>query len=396
MQTPRGMFIALLAIVAIEATLTINAAPVGNAFTYQGALSTNGQPANGAFDLRFSLYTNSTGGGPVTSVVTNQNVRVLGGLFATAVDFGLNVYDGTEYWLDLGVRPGSSTGPFTVLGPRQLLTPAPYALHAKQAGSVPPGAISGAAIQDNAVVRSINGLQDNFTILGDGLLVDTVGDSIIVRLPPPSCLTYSNCYWNLRGNGNLTAGTHFLGTVAGETAPLEFRVNNNRSLLHQFTAASTAPNITGGFLGNTVSGVGGTISGGGQLAGINQVQTNWGAIGGGFSNVIVTAGGAIAGGASNRIAGNYGAIGGGAANIINPLISGMMTLDSPDCAIGGGISNTMTGAEAGTIGGGRNNSLVGSSSRLVHHATIAGGRGNSILSDSFSSHHSTIGGGVSN
>ena len=426
MQPSRGIIVivTLLAIVGMGATLT-SAAPLGNGFTYQGALSTNGQPVSGAFDLRFGLYPASGGGAPVTDVVTNENVRVLDGLFTTTVDFGLNVYDGTEYWLELGVRPGSSTGQFTLLGPRQLLTPAPYALHARQAASVPRGAIDGAAIQDKAVVRSINGLQDNFSILGDGLVVETVADSIVIRLPTVDCLTYTNCYWSLRGNGNLTAGVQFLGTVAGETAPLEFRVSNNRSLLHEFTGANTSPNIIGGFRNNTVSGTGGTISGGGQQTGINQVQASWGTVGGGYSNVVASGGGTIAGGASNRIAATYGTVGGGALNIatnyavvsggsrnralashatvgggelntINVLTSGMNTFDSPHCTIAGGVSNAINGAEAGTIGGGRSNRLVGSSSRLVSLGTIGGGEATAIFSDTFTSHYSTIGGGFSN
>ena len=426
MRAIQGIFIGLLATVAIEANFNSNAAPIGTAFTYQGALSVDGKPASGAFDFRFGLYTDSTRGAPVADIVTNQDVRVFDGLFSTPVDFGKNVYNGTEYWLDIAVRRGS-VGEFTPLPPRQLLTPTPYALHATQAGAVPAGAIDGAAIQDGAVVRSINGLRDDFTILGDGLLVDTVGDSIIIRVPTIDCLTYSNCYWSLRGNGNITASTHFLGTVAGETAPLEFRVQNNRSFLHEFTGANTAPNLIGGFRNNDVSGTGGTISGGGQLTGINQVLANYGTVGGGYSNVVQagSTGGTLAGGASNRVAATYGAVGGGALNVvsnyaviaggsrnralsshaaigggeintINPLGSGMITLDSPHCTIGGGVSNAMNGAIAGTISGGRSNRLVGSSTRMVEFGAIGGGEGNAIFSDSFTSHYATIGGGFSN
>ena len=423
----RSVFSIVIIIITAFSTLNLAGAPAGSAFTYQGVLSSAGEPARGAFDLEFQLYPSASGGEPVGKAVISEDVRINEGLFAVTVDFGLNVYDGTEYWLEVGVRSASSIGPFTRLAPRQLLTPTPYALHAKQAGGVPPGAIDSAAIQDKSVVRSINGLQDNFTILGDGLEVETVGDSLILRVPTISCLTYSNCYWSLRGNGNLTAGTHYLGTVAGETAPLEFRVQNNRSLLHEFTGANTAPNVIGGFRNNTVSGTGGAISGGGQLTGINQVLANYGTVGGGYSNVVQTSstGGAIAGGASNRIAASYGAVGGGALNVasnysvvsggsrnralsshatigggeintIHPLTSGMNTLDSPHCTIGGGVSNAMNGALVGTIGGGRSNRLVGSSLRMVEYGTIGGGEANAIFSDTFTSHYSTIGGGFSN
>jgi hypothetical protein len=433
MRDLQGVCSALLAFIVLEAVLTpnLNAAPVGTAFTYQGLLSDGGRLATGVFDLRFALYDAATGGAP-RYAVTNENIRVTDGLFTTAIDFGknVNIFDGTEYWMEIAVRNGVSTGAFTALASRQLITPTPNALYANQAGAVSAGAIDGAALKDGAAVRSVNGLTDNFNIVGGpGVTVSTSGDSIIVDFAPTpvSCLTYSNCYWNLLGNGNITAGVNFLGTVAGELAPLEFRVNNNRSLLHDFTGANTSPNIMGGYRNNTVSGIGATISGGGQQTGINQVQSSWGTVGGGYSNVVQASsvGGTIPGGSSNRVAGTYGTVGGGAfnivsnysvisggslnrviaddssigggeGNVITTYASGMMPVASVYSAIGGGVSNVMTGTEVGTIGGGHENRLTGSGGRQVHYGTIGGGRGNSILSDSFSSHHSTIGGGLSN
>src|SRR5262245_43856817 len=85
------------------------AAPLGTAFSYQGRLSDGGEPGNGRYDLRFNLYTAALGGTAVGAGVTNQNVSVSNGLFTTTVDFGADVFTGDEYWLDLGVRPGSST-----------------------------------------------------------------------------------------------------------------------------------------------------------------------------------------------------------------------------------------------------------------------------------------------
>jgi hypothetical protein len=277
------------------------------------------------------------------------------------------------------------------------------------------------------VVRSINGLRDDFRIVGgDGVMVDTKGSAIVITAAP-SCFTYTNCFWSLFGNGNVVAGVNFLGTVAGELDPLEFRVNNNRSLLHVFTSATTGPNLIGGYRGNGVSGTGGTIAGGGQLTGINEVLANYGTVSGGYSNVIqsLSTVGTISGGATNRVDGNYGAIGGGALNVVtnysfvgggsrnralsdDTVIGGGeantilnynglgFSIGSLHSGIGGGLSNRIVGAEASTIGGGRDNSLQAVSAHTVFHGTISGGRGNSILPDSFSSHSSTVGGGMSN
>lgn len=101
----------------------------GNAFTYQGHLNDGGNPANGEYDFQFILYNASSGGSQVGSVVAKDNVAVANGLFSVALNFG-GVFDGTGLWLDVAVRPGTSTGAYTILSPRQEITPAPYALYA--------------------------------------------------------------------------------------------------------------------------------------------------------------------------------------------------------------------------------------------------------------------------
>jgi len=57
-------------------------------------------------------------------------VGVTNGLFTVLVDFGSNVFTGTNYWLEIGVETNSAS-PFTTLAPRQQLTPAPYAIYAE-------------------------------------------------------------------------------------------------------------------------------------------------------------------------------------------------------------------------------------------------------------------------
>src|SRR6476469_4053853 len=43
---------------------------VGTGFTYQGRLNTSGGPADGQYDLQFSLYDALTGGNTVGTVIT--------------------------------------------------------------------------------------------------------------------------------------------------------------------------------------------------------------------------------------------------------------------------------------------------------------------------------------
>jgi hypothetical protein len=107
---------------------------LGSGFSYQGRLTDAGSPANGAYDLRFILYDAETGGAQVGSTVEKGDVAVTNGLFSTDLDFGASAFNGDARWIELAIRPGASTGTYTVLSPRQAVTPAPYALYAKATG----------------------------------------------------------------------------------------------------------------------------------------------------------------------------------------------------------------------------------------------------------------------
>lgn len=100
---------------------------MGTAFTYQGRLIDNGTPADGVYDLEFSLY--SEAGLLVAGPVQRAGQQVTNGLFTATVDFGSNVFDGNACLLEIGVRRTGS-GSFSPLTPRQPITAMPYALFA--------------------------------------------------------------------------------------------------------------------------------------------------------------------------------------------------------------------------------------------------------------------------
>ena len=58
------------------------------AITYQGRLLDGGQPANGYYDLRFSLHADAALGGPVANVIAKPPLAVSNGVFTTTLDFG--------------------------------------------------------------------------------------------------------------------------------------------------------------------------------------------------------------------------------------------------------------------------------------------------------------------
>lgn len=102
-------------------------------FTYQGRLMDGDKPAEGPYDLRFILYDAEVGGSQIGGVVTQEDVSMSDGLFTIILDFGTGVFPGPVRYVEIGVRPGDSADAFTVLTPRQLITPTPYATYAGDA-----------------------------------------------------------------------------------------------------------------------------------------------------------------------------------------------------------------------------------------------------------------------
>jgi hypothetical protein len=281
----------------------------GTAFTYQGQLNAGGGPANGLYDLRFSVYTVPSGGTLAAGFLTNSATPVSNGLFTVVLDFGTGVFDGTTYWLQIGVRTNGSGG-FSGLSPRQELTPAPYAIFAESAnaaglsGTLPSSSLGGAY----GGVVSFTNPGDSFTGDGTGLLnvnAVTLGGQA------------ASNFWNTAGNAGTTPAVNFLGTT--DNQPLQLRAFNEPGLQLRYASHgnilsgfSTGMNLIGGYWGNVISNgvVGATIAGGGgeflSLSGSsalpNVVSADFGVVGGGYGNLAGFAS-AVPGGTGNTVPG---------------------------------------------------------------------------------------------
>src|SRR5437660_5675292 len=126
----RKTYLLLLVVLSVLGAFT-RASAQGTAFTYQGRLTDGGAPATNIYDLRFFLYNADAGGSQVGLTVLQDNVPVTNGLFSVYLDFGTGAFDGSARWLEINVRPGNSTGTYTVLSPRQPITAVPYAVTAR-------------------------------------------------------------------------------------------------------------------------------------------------------------------------------------------------------------------------------------------------------------------------
>lgn len=366
---------------------TTMAVAQGMAFTYQGQLTDGGKPAQGIYDFIFAIYDAASGGSPLAGPITNSVVGVTNGLFTTTLDFGSSLFTGAALWLEIGVRTNGA-GPFTVLEPRQPLTPSPYALYAHNAGvaltaqSAAPGAI------------------DNLSLAAGAVTTEKIADGAIgpTDLSPAVA---SNTFWRLNGNAGTMPGTHFLGST--DNQPLELRANNVPAF--RLEPRPTSPNVIGGFSGNWVApdSDGAVIGGGGSLDFTNAISAHYGTISGGWENTIESGANSatISGGTGNRVLSGaaYATVGGGIANWIGTNAIGSTIAGGDGSKIGprssqativGGNDNDIEADAPGAfIGGGEENTIKDHAT----HAVLAGGERNTIRSES---HHSVLAGGRAN
>jgi hypothetical protein len=110
---------------ALLALLISAGAAIAAPITYQGTLEENGEPANGLYDMRFSLADSEVFGFLLQFIDVN-NVEVVDGLFEVEADFNDSWFDGSDRWLAVRVES-------TTLSPRTKINYAPYAIRATSA-----------------------------------------------------------------------------------------------------------------------------------------------------------------------------------------------------------------------------------------------------------------------
>lgn len=228
------------------------AVTVGTVFTYQGHLSDGGTPANGVYDFQIKLYDAASLGSQVGSTVTVNDKAVSGGLFTVSLDFGAGPFTGSGRWLEIGVRPGASTAAYTVLSPRQALTPTPYALALpglwiSQNGLFPNiiGGYGGNGVTTGVASGTISGggdadgpnrVTDNFSTVSGGESNQAGNDDT----------NFINAAWSTVGGGTFNLASGMYSVVSGGL---------------QNTASGAAASVVGGY-GGTASGYLSTVLGG--------------------------------------------------------------------------------------------------------------------------------------
>jgi hypothetical protein len=361
----------------------------GTAFTYQGELQSSGSPVpNGNYDFQLKLYFDPLAVTQIGLTLGTNAVPVTNGLFTITPDFGFGIWDGSNYWLQIGIR-SNGVGSYTDLAPLQQIIPVPYAAYAEFGGSasalttgVALGLGIGNKVADNAFYSFVGGGFDNTIQLtvnystiagGDDNIIQTgdneafigggAGNSIAASSPEASIVgggsnSISTGQSSVIGGGSFNTNAATYSVVAGGESNILF--------------SSSQYSVVGGGIFNTII-AGFSCIGGGQG---NNAFSSWSVIGGGQSNQVLyaTTGSTIGGGDFNTNEGNDSTIAGGFENEV----------DNSYETIGGGYGNN-TQAYYSTVAGGFHNSAWGVIS------TVAGGQYNSATMNG-----AVVGGGFGN
>jgi hypothetical protein len=281
----KSLFV-LLSLIAM-ASVAVPARAQGTAFAYQGRLQNNGVPANGKYDLMFTLYTTNVDGVVVAGPVTDSATSVSNGLFTVTIDFGAGAFTGNNFWLDVSVSPAGSND-FTDLSPRQPILPTPYAMMAITASNLL-GRLPGSQLTGPINASQLNGPvpSASLTSIPAGNLTGTVS---LAQLPiavltnketgvtlsgtfsgngggltalNPANLSAGTAAINISGNAATatsatTAASATMATRAG-TATLASNLVSGASIISAFVTNSTFAGNGGGLTNLNASQLHGTV-----------------------------------------------------------------------------------------------------------------------------------------
>ena len=364
--------------------------PLSAGFTYQGRLRIDDVPYTGLCDLEFSLWDEMSAGNQIGTPQTVPNAVLADGFFTVLLDWGPDAFQGDHRFLEIHARCPAGGGPYTLLDPRQDLTPSPYALYAMRspwAGlvNVPLGfsdgidndttysAGTGLTLLETTFHANTEYLQQRVGgTCGSGFAIRSINQDGSVTCEPVG--GGGGNAWLLTGNSGTTPGVNYVGT--NDNQALVFKVNGERAL--RLEPNSLSPNVIGGYIGNwAYSGVfGAAIGGGGNSTEPNVVTDLHGTVGGGAGNRAGDSAGTtddssyatVSGGEGNTASGYHSTIGGGQDNLttdnVATISGGHANTATYLASIGGGSGNQATGQYA-TVAGGTNNTANGSGSAII-------------------------------
>ena len=186
-------------------------------FTYQGRLNSDIAPVNGDYQLQFKLFDAESGGNQIGQTLTDVTATVTDGVFVVRLDFGAASFNGSDRYLEVGVRPLGSSAEYAPDVRRQV-TSAPYAIRSLKAEQADYANTAGTA-SNTTNLGGVPAAQ--FTQTNDSRLSDA-------RSPLPGSASYIQNTQNQQSSANFNISGE--GKANKFNATAQYDINGNRVL----------------------------------------------------------------------------------------------------------------------------------------------------------------------
>lgn len=296
---------------ALAVVLACSAAAEAEPFTYRGALTEYGAPAQGRYTFRLSFHDSERGGAALTPPVTLDGVAVENGAFETPIELPPALMASEHLWLAVEVRDAS--GAFITLPERRAIT-------AK--------ALEGGVCWDTLGNTGTNGAT-NFLGTADAQpLTLRVNNEVALRLLP-----------NGTGTPNFIGGDENNSIAAG--APQSTIGGGSLNVVNDTggTVAGGVANVAGSFTADTGDAVSAFVGGGSN----NRALAERAVVVGGSINAASGRNAVVPGGGLNCAGGDYSFAGGSGAKVRQQVAGS----SSSACVSVG--ANPAPGGDAGTF-----------------------------------------------
>jgi Chaperone of endosialidase len=229
-----------------------------NEFTYQGKLNDGTMAANGNYDFQFELHNSLSSTTPLASA-TLTGVTVANGIFTVKLNFAATLFDGTNRFLKISVKPAGNPNPFTSLAPYQPITSAPYAIKSLNAQN----ALNSTTADLAADSSRLGGITaDQYVQTNDARMSDA-------RTPLPGSPNYVQNTTSPQSSSNFNvSGT---GTANVFNAATQYNIGGNRVFIAQ---GGSLQNVFGGLNAGTSNSTGFGNTFVGNFAGNANTTTN--------------------------------------------------------------------------------------------------------------------------
>lgn len=217
----RMIFVVFISSAAISAQTT--------AFNYQGKLSVTGTPQP-SYQMQFKLFGSIGGTDQIGNTITEFDVPVSDGVFSVKLDFGMDVFNGADRFLEIAVRPNANVS-FLPLNPRQQIASSPYSIRTLSAAK------ADVALDAN----KLGGVAASEYVTNS-----TVGSSFIRNAAAPQ----QTANFNISGNGQI-GGNLGIGTTAGAKLAVTSTTASSGNNTAYFEAPAIGPNASNIHYGTT-------------------------------------------------------------------------------------------------------------------------------------------------